>query len=92
VAADGGLPQIPADLWRDTIFEAALAYKQADNENRAGLTASLAPLFFIKGLTVYVESANMTERQYNALLEEEALIFERGKKELADRWTLSDQS
>ena len=91
-AADGGTPHMPADQWRNVIFEAALAFKQADDEKRAGIISSLVPLFLIKGLTVYAESANMAERQYNAFLEEEALIFENGKKELTARWKMADQS
>ena len=92
VASNGGLPKISVDLWRDALFEAALAFKQADGEKRAAITAALAPLFLIKGLTVYVDSVNLTERQYNALMEEESMSFERGKKELAARWKSSDQS
>lgn len=91
-AADGGAPQMPVDLWRDIIVEAALAFKTADDDKRAAITLSLAPVFFIKGLTVYFDSADMTERQYNALLEEEARSFECAKKELTARWKMSDQS
>lgn len=86
LASGGGAPKITVDLWRDSLFEAALAYKQADAEKRAAITASLAPLFLIKVLTVSIESVNMDERQYYAFLEEESLSFESGKKELSARW------
>ncbi|MDR2945244.1 MAG: glycosyltransferase [Candidatus Adiutrix sp.] len=91
LAANGGMPVIPMYWWRAAVFEAALAFKRAGSApepeaRRDAVTAALAPLFVLRMLTVYTDSTQMTERQYNALLEDEALSFENGKKELTERW------
>lgn len=86
-AQTGKLPEMGVELWRPVIFQASAAYKDAAPEARPQLAASLAPLFFAKGLTAYVLTEKMSEQQYNALMESEALYFEQGKKELVAAWS-----
>ena len=85
-AQAGKTPIIEVGLWRDTVFQAAAAYKNLDPETRPLLAASLSPLFFIKGLSVNLNTENVSEQQYNAFMENEALYFEKGKPELLEAW------
>lgn len=85
LALAGGRPALPPDIWRDIIFEAALAFKRSP-ELRTDICASLGPPFLIRGLTVYLDSLTLADRQYHALLENDAVIFETGKAELARKW------
>lgn len=86
VALGGGTPNMPVELWRAAIFAAALAYGRSGPEARGDLVDSLCPLFLIKGLTVHVCSEGLDERQYNSLMECEAINFEDGKADLTAAW------
>lgn len=86
-AENGGQPALDAELWRAIIFEAALAFRKLEADQRSELAYCLTPLFFLKGLTIYLTAEKMSESQYHAHLESEALCFETGLKELAKAWT-----
>ncbi len=86
-AVSGGLPTMPIDLWCRVICEAALAFKTAGPNFRLDLAGALGPLFCVKNLTSSLASETMTERQYNAALESEALSFEMAKATLVEAWT-----
>lgn len=77
---------MPVDLWRAAIFAAALAYDRSGPEARGDLVDSLCPLFLIKGVNVLACSEGLDERQYNSLMECEAISFEDGKASLTAAW------
>lgn len=85
-AENGASPPLEAGLWSRLIYEAALAYKRSGPEAGMELASALAPLFFLKGLTVNVLSETMSGSQYNSYLESEALCFEREKQYLTEAW------
>jgi hypothetical protein len=91
VALNGGRPAMPVELWRGALYSAALAYKGSGPEIRRALVDSLCPPFLIKGLSVYDCSDGLDERQYNSLLEGEAISFEEGKADLVRAWAAQDQ-
>ncbi len=86
-ATEGQRPVLPVDIWRDMVFEAAAAFKTASPDLRPDICASLSPAFLIKGLTVYDETQELTQQQYHAVLENEALAYEKGKARLVEKWT-----
>jgi len=86
IAAGGGTPTMPAELWSQAVFAVTVAYKKSGEEVRTDLIKSLSPLFLAKALTAHTCASGMNERQYNALLECEALSFEAGKANLVSRW------
>ncbi|UQZ90483.1 glycosyl transferase [Deltaproteobacteria bacterium Smac51] len=86
VCSTGGCPTIDIELWRPAIFNAALAYKKAAPEDRRAIASSLVPLFFGKGLDSYLKGRDLDDRQFHAMLEEEARTFEAAKKDFIARW------
>ncbi len=84
--AGGGAPTIDIDLWRPAVYNAALAYKKATKDGRREVASCLVPLFFAKGLNSYLQGRELDDRQFHALLEEEARNFEAAKKDFVARW------
>ncbi len=86
LAAAGDNPDWSQDQWRRSVVAAITAFAQADDGRRGDLAAALGPLFCARYLTLNLESENLTERQYNALLEDGAKNFEAAKRELLESW------
>jgi hypothetical protein len=84
-AARGGIPEVTGDLWRASLYEAsALGARTATVRDEAA--AALAPVFLGRCLAGFEEERDFDARKVNAQIEEEALIFEKAKPELADLW------
>ncbi len=86
VTGRGGGPTVTVEQWRQCVVEAVLTYKTASDDDRQAIAAALAPLFFARSLTLNRGAEGLTDRQYNALMEDEARHFESVKRELAERW------
>lgn len=86
-AAEAGTPPaIGIALWCPAVYSAALAYKKAAPISRREVASCLVPLFFAKGLDTYLKGRELDDRQFHALLEEEARYFEAAKKDFVSRW------
>lgn len=80
-------PEFPPEIWRDLVYETALAFrKNQDPEIREALCKSLVPLFLLRRLSLYAQTRMLDSDQAQALLNTDALVFEKGKKLLVDRW------
>jgi len=85
-AIHGALPRINVNLWRRSLYEASATYRFADATTKSALVKALTPIFSAKYFSTIENSRNFDERQLNALVESEALNFEKNKKELLDLW------
>ncbi len=83
----GAAPDIGIDLWRPAVYNAALAYKKTEPSARRAVASCLVPLFFAKGLDAYIKGRELDDRQFHALMEEDAGSFEAAKKDFVARWT-----
>ncbi|MDR1044390.1 MAG: glycosyltransferase [Candidatus Adiutrix sp.] len=86
LAASGHPLSLSNLLWRQLVFETALAYRRAPAQDRPDLTAALSPLFLARLSTSGQESLNLSSRQYYSVMETEAVSFETAKPELVERW------
>lgn len=77
---------LPAEIWRDAIYQGSLEFKNADVAHREMIVKSIVPLFFAKTLNYYEKVKDLDTIQAEAMLEGEAQIFEAGKKDLISQW------
>ncbi|NLD37529.1 MAG: glycosyl transferase [Desulfatiglans sp.] len=74
----------PVELWARTLYDWAVAYRDADNPDR--LMDALVPLYFAKTLSFIRKTEKMTTQQTEAAIEEECMVFESVKPYLAGKW------
>ena len=80
---------LDTELWRDIVYEAALTHQSlVSPELKKELALSLVPIFTLRRLTLYTQCHKLSVAQYMDTMENDARIFEAGKKQLVEKWPL----
>ena len=77
--------QFPDDVWANAVLETVGASGRAD-ASVDDLAAALLPIFFGRAASFVVEARRASPADLAALLERQALAFERRKPDLVARW------
>lgn len=78
----------PAELWARVVYDFAVSFHKADRAGleRRDIVAGLTPLYYARTASVVVEASEMDSGQFGSLVEAQALVFEREKAYLVERW------
>jgi hypothetical protein len=83
-----GLQQFsfPIQTWVNILFDAAVAYHQTPQKDRATLLDALLPIYTGKVLAFVRKTERVSVQQAEELVENECIVFEETKPYLLSKW------